>query len=59
MNRHFMKEHIQTGDKNILRCLTSSTIREMPIKTIIKYYYASMRITKIKNIVTAPNVGGM
>lgn len=59
MNRHFMKENIQTGNENMLSCLTSSTIREMSIKTIIRYYYTSMRIAKIKNIVTAPNGGGM
>ena len=37
MNRHFTKEDIHEANKHMKRCLSSPVIREMEIKTTLKY----------------------
>ena len=52
MNRHFSKKDICVANKHTKRCSSSLVIREMQIKTTIRYHLMPVEWLSLKNLET-------
>jgi hypothetical protein len=49
LNKEFSTEEYRMAEKHLEKCSTSLVIREMQIKTTLRFHFIPVRMAKIKN----------